>query len=87
MVTYTKVLCVFADFFEGMEVSANDDGRVDVSLKEALDSGEHFTGEDDDGGGTVTDFFVLGTAELNHTLGGGMGHIDLQSNLLNAILI
>ena len=33
---------------EGLEIGADDDGRVDITLQEALDSGEDLTGEDDD---------------------------------------
>jgi hypothetical protein len=51
---------------------------VDVSLQEALDGGEDLTGENDDRGGAVADFFVLGAGKLNHRLGSGVGNVDLQ---------
>jgi len=53
----------FFDFldtcFESLVVRRNDDGRVDVSFDEWLSSSHHFTGKDDNGSSTITDFFVL----------------------------
>jgi len=34
----------------------------------------------DDGGGAVSDFFVLCPAQLNHALGRGMGDLDFAQN-------
>ena len=65
------------DVVETLEVSAHNDGGVDVTLEEGLNSAEDFTSEDNDGGGTVTDFFVLGAGKLNHRLGSGVVHVDL----------
>jgi hypothetical protein len=77
--TYTDLLSHFGKVLEGLEVGVHDDGGVDVLLKEALDGGEDLSSEDDDGGGSVTDFLILSTGELNHGLGSGMGHVDLIS--------
>jgi len=53
---------------------------VDVLLKEAFDSCEDFTSKDDDRGGTITDFFVLGSGQLDHTLGGWMLDINFSQD-------
>ncbi len=36
--------------------------------------------QDDDGGGTVTDFLVLCAAELDHALGGRVGNLNLAED-------
>ena len=34
--------------------------------------------ENDDGGGAVPDLLVLGAAQLDHALGGRVGHVNLR---------
>ena len=63
---------------ESLEIGTDNDGRVDVTLQETLDGGEHFASQDDHRGGTIADFFVLGSGELDHGFGSGMSNIDLQ---------
>lgn len=76
--TYTKLLGQSTKLFKGMEVSGNNHGGVDVSGQERLNSSEHLSSKDDNGGSSVTDLFVLGTRKFNHTLGSGVSNINLN---------
>ena len=46
--TYTHRSSHTVEVIKSLEIGTNDDGRVDITLQEALDSGEDLTGEDDD---------------------------------------
>ena len=78
--TYTNLFGDLNDVIKGLEVGVDNDGWVNVLIKEALDGGEDLTGEDDDGGSSITDLFVLGTGKLDHTLGGWMLHINFSED-------
>ena len=62
---------------EGLEVGADDDGGVNVTFKETLDGGEDLSSEDNDGGGTITDFFILSSGKLDHGFSSGVSNINL----------
>jgi len=51
---------------------------MDFSIQEAFDSAQNFSSKDNDRGGSITDFFILGSGEFNHALGSRVGHIDLK---------
>lgn len=76
----TEFLNHLADVLKTAEISTNDNGGVDVFLQEALNNGKNLSGEDNDGSGTITDFFVLGTSELDHRLSSGVSNINLSQN-------
>ena len=76
--TYTHRSSHTVEVIKSFEIGTNDDGRVDVTLKETLDCGEDFTGEDDDGRGTITNFFILGSGELDHGFGSWVSNINLE---------
>ena len=78
--TYAKFFGQLAELFESVEVGIDDHGGVDVSLEEALDGGENFTSENNNRSGTVTDFLILSTRQLDHTLGSGVSNIDLSKS-------
>ena len=68
------------DFIKCPEVGVDNDRGVDVLLKEPFDSCQDLTSEDNDGGGTITDFFVLGSGQLDHTLGCWMLDINFSQD-------
>jgi hypothetical protein len=73
----TEVLDHLADVLKSAEISTDDNGGVDVFLQEALNNSKNLSSEDNDGGGTITDLFVLGTSELDHGLSSGVSDINL----------
>ena len=78
--TYTNLLGNLDDFFKGSEISIDNDGWMDVFLKETLDGGENLTSKDDNRCGTITDFFVLSSSEFNHRFGSWMLDIDFSED-------
>jgi hypothetical protein len=50
---------------------------VDVLLDEFVSSLEELSGEDDDGGGTISDFSILDLGEFDENLGSGVGNLEL----------
>jgi hypothetical protein len=58
---------------------------VDFLIQETLDDGEDFTSKDDNRGGSITDFLILCSGELDHTLGGWMLDIDFPQNCVSII--
>mmetsp|Transcript_3485 Transcript_3485/g.12225 ORF Transcript_3485/g.12225 Transcript_3485/m.12225 type:complete len:490 (+) Transcript_3485:1839-3308(+) len=65
---------------QGLDVTPHDDRGVVLLLQEGHSGVKELSGEDDDRGGSVPDLLVLGSAELDHALGGWMGHVDLAQN-------
>lgn len=51
-----------------------------------LDLLEDFTGEDDDRGGTVANFGVLRSCNVDENAGGGMNNVEELSGVSNALL-
>ena len=45
--TYAHSVGHASKVIEGLEVGANNDGGVNITLEETLDGGEHFTSKDD----------------------------------------
>ena len=66
------------EVIESLEIGSHDDGRVDVSFQEALDGGEHFTGQDDNRSGSIADFLILSSGQFDHGFGCGMSNINLH---------
>lgn len=75
-----------AKVIKSLEVGADDDGGVDITLQEALNGGKDLTSQDDDGCGAITDLLVLGASKFNHGLSSGMCNIDLQKNITCALI-
>lgn len=46
-------------------------------LHEFVSALEELSGEDNDGGGTISDFSVLDLGKLDENLGGGVGDLEL----------
>lgn len=66
--------------FEGHTVSRHDGSRVDLVLDEVVGSLEELSGEDDNGGGTVTDLTILDLGELDEDLSSGVSDLKLLEN-------
>ena len=77
-----------ADYESGLQgavVASDDDGGVDVAAEEGLGHGEHLSGEDDDAGGAVSDLLVLGSGELDHGFGSGVGDVDFAEDAVAVV--
>ena len=83
--TYTKFVGDFDDLVKSSEVGVHDDGRMDILFKEAFNCRQDLTSEDDDRGGTISDFFVLGSGELDHALSSWMLHVNLSQDGVSII--
>mmetsp|Transcript_24708 Transcript_24708/g.37781 ORF Transcript_24708/g.37781 Transcript_24708/m.37781 type:complete len:236 (-) Transcript_24708:356-1063(-) len=66
--TFTNIQCLL----KGSRVSLYNNRGVEHFCNEWLGEDEHFSSEDDDGGGTISDFFILGTRQFNHGFGSGL---------------
>ena len=78
--TYTNLLGNLDDFFKSSEISIDNDGRMDVFLKETFDGGEDLTSKDDDRCGTITDLLILSSCEFNHGFGSWMLNINFSED-------
>jgi hypothetical protein len=67
------------NFVEATEVGIHNNSWVNVTLEEALNSAEDLTGEDNNRGGTITDFLILSTGKLNHRFGSGVVNVNLKA--------
>lgn len=76
--TYTEGFSNSDDFFEGFEVSTDDDSWVDFSLKETLDGGQKFSSQNDNRCGTITNLLILSSGQFDHTLGCWVSNINLK---------
>lgn len=57
--TYAHLTGHTVEVIKGLEVGADNDGRVDVALQESLYGCEHLAGQDDDRSGAVADLLIL----------------------------
>ena len=64
----------------GLSPSSDDDLGVNFLVDELLGFLEEFSGHDSDGGGTITDFFVLGLGDVDQNFGGRVVNPDRLEN-------
>jgi len=81
----SSLLHDFNSGIEGLDVRKDNVTRVHVALEEGVSDLEELSSEDDDGSGTITDLLILGTAELDHTLGSGVRDIDFTKNSVSIV--
>ena len=76
--TYADLVGNLNDFLKSSEICVNNDSWVNFLLNETLNCWENFTGKDNNRCGTITDFLILSSSKLNHTLGSWMLDINLK---------
>mmetsp|Transcript_7889 Transcript_7889/g.17137 ORF Transcript_7889/g.17137 Transcript_7889/m.17137 type:complete len:307 (-) Transcript_7889:120-1040(-) len=60
---------------QGVVVPPDDNGWMDVGSNKRLGINQHFSSKNDDGRGTIANFFILGPTEFNHRLGRRMRNV------------
>lgn len=58
------VVEIFARFFAGEPVAADDRSRVDFLFDQLFSVFQQLRGDDDDGGGSIADFLILGVVGI-----------------------
>ena len=77
-ITYAHRASHTVEVVECFEVSSYDYSGVNITLQEALNSGENFTGQDNNRSGSIADFLILCSRQFDHGFGSGVSNINLK---------
>lgn len=65
---------------KGKTVAAHDGGGMNLVLNKLVGSLQKLGSEDDNGGGTITDFTILDLGKFDENFGSGVGYLELLKN-------